>query len=153
MNILSSQARRFSLSLLALCAALFLGGCQNIYWPNSENVSDELLQMRLLGRWARDGYEHGDNYAVFCDEFQFNDDGTFRYARIWPNQPEERRRTSVGTWSVSNGNLLQCWRKPGRPVSRVTSSSLIETRVREIVLQDEYGHIASYHRRPRPEDR
>jgi len=68
--------------IFALVAAVVCSGCTNIYWRNSINISDEILGLRLAGRWSRDGYEPNASNAVIRDELLFNADGTFSYARI-----------------------------------------------------------------------
>jgi len=128
---------------------LLLGGCETIYSPNSINVSDDLLQMRVLGRWARDGYVHSGSYPAFRDELEFDDGGTFRYTRIWPNLIETQRSTQVGTWSVKDGDLIQQWRRPNGRIYRTSTSELLETRPRTIVFQNGSGPVESYYRRPR----
>jgi len=141
--------KRLTLFILTLAAAASFSGCAgNVYRGNSMNVSDEMLGLRLVGDWYRDGYAARGFYSVFRDELQFEGDGTFRSARIWSNLPVEQRRTSIGTWTVSNGNLIQSWRKRGGRGYRTTISNLLETRRREIVFRDSAGSVESFHRQP-----
>ena len=139
--------------IFTLVAAVVFSGCTNIYWRNSINISDEILGLRLAGRWSRDGYEPNASNAVIRDELLFNADGTFSYARIWPDLPLEQRRTFTGTWVVTDGNLIQYWRKPSGRIYRTSTSTLLEMRPREIVFRDGGGPVVSFHRRARPEVR
>jgi hypothetical protein len=152
--MLLHRATLFSFSIAAMCLMLLLGGCaESIHPPDTADVPDELLQQRLLGRWARDGYTHGGDDTVFRDELEFNDDGTFRYTRLWPNFPEVQRTTLVGTWAVEDGDLVQYWHKRNGRVYRPSTSQLLETRPRTIVFQNGSGPVESYYRRPRSPER
>jgi len=134
---------RALLGLLVLCAATFFSGCATPRTP------DELLTMRLCGRWCADGYAARAPQPVYRDELLFNRDNTFSSARVWPNRPTEQRYTYVGYWIVSDGDLVQYWPRPGGRGYRKTVSTILKARPRELIIQTASGPVSSYNRQPR----
>ena len=142
------------LGILAICAAASFNGCApNVYHRNSSWNPNDLLNLRLVGRWSAEGYAGHDPQPVFRDELQFNRDDTFSYSRVWPNHPNPIRHTRTGYWTISEGQLVQYWPRPRGQGYRTTTSTILETRPREIVIQNGVGPATTYFRQPRPDQR
>jgi hypothetical protein len=108
-----------------------------------------ILRDRLLGRWRADDYGEGGHEPVYAYDLEFNDDGTFTYSRTWLNVMDQRTRTSSGTWSMADGQLIQHWWRTDGKGMRTTVATVVRTLPREIVLDNTFSRASTFYRQPR----
>jgi hypothetical protein len=136
--------RRLAACALALGVAVLSGGCANLYHMKP---TDTVLAERILGRWCNDDIATGEERPSISHELVFNPDGTFTCTQVCVDRPVERHLAGAGSWVVSDGWLIQTWKR--RSARHTTVVEFVEARRRQLVLHDIRGFNSSYYRQPR----
>ena len=137
--------------ILSACATVLFTSCASVaYGPDLHSRGDGALRAGLLGRWCLEEHSPDTRHSTSQYELSFSPDGFFEF------NPDVSSDLSVshplpyrGTWTLSDGKLIQHWPSVNRGPRRTTTSPVLELRTGKLYLAYDSCIYLTFYREPR----